>query len=124
VPLGLSALFDRDRRAPRFFMISIVALYSLIRRANSSRRSCSRRSRSAPTGAGDAGGAAPLRAARASSFGSFACAKALASASETGPASGPVFFMFFCCFLILFLARATRFAFLRFPEAAIIFPLA
>ena len=118
------ALFDRGRRAPRFFMISIVALYSRIRRVNSSRRSCSRRSRSAPTGAGEAGGAAPLRAARIASLGCFACARALASASVTGPTSAAVFLVsFFRRFLIPAFARATRFVFLRLPEAAMVFPL-
>src|SRR5262245_52325357 len=101
-------------------MISIVALYSLIRRENSARRSCSRRSRSAPTGAGDAGGATPLRAARAASFGSFACARALASASVIGPTSAAGFLVeLFRCFLI---PRAICFAFPRLPEAAMASP--
>ena len=84
--LGLAAPFGRGRRAPRLFMIAIVALYSRTRRASSSRRSFSSFSRSAPTAAGDAGGAAPLRMARTASFGCFACASALASSRVTGPA--------------------------------------
>jgi hypothetical protein len=75
-----------------------------------------------PTAAGDVGGATLSRKGRTASFGCFACASALASASDTGPASGGVSLTIFRCFLTHFLARATHFAFLRFPEVAMIFP--
>ena len=84
VPLGLGAPFARGRRAPRSFIISIVALYSRMRRASSSRRafSSSRVRHRRPPGTPVA---VRLAQARAASFGCFACAKALASASVTGP---------------------------------------
>src|SRR5262249_11510188 len=109
----------RERRAPRRFMISIVALYSSTRRARSARCSFFNFSRSAPTAAGDAGGAAVLRAARTASFGRFACASALASSRVTGPALG-------AAVLIAFLARALAgdalLVFLRFTPRAMCSP--
>jgi hypothetical protein len=93
-------------------MMAIVALYSRIRFASSSRRSFSSLSRSAPTEAGDAAGTASLRIARTASFGCFARAKALASASVTGPVSAAIA-------LMRALARAVFLAFLRFAGVAI-----
>src|SRR5262245_57876882 len=84
-PFGLAARFARGLRAPRLFMMAIVALYSRTRRASSSRRSFSSFSRSAPRAAGDAGGIALLRTARIACLGCFARANDLASSSVTGP---------------------------------------
>src|SRR5215475_1822635 len=106
----LAALFDRGRRAPRLFMMAIVALYSRIRLATSSRLSLLSFLRSAPTEAGDAGGAALLRIARAASFGCLAKARALASSSVTGPVAAIV--------LVRALARVFL-TVLRFARAAI-----
>src|SRR5690349_2895452 len=78
----LAADLRLGRRAPRAFMISIVALYSRSRRAISACRLASKRLRSLPTSTSDVSGAAALRTA---SFGDFARAIARASSSVTGP---------------------------------------
>jgi hypothetical protein len=88
VAFAFAAPFKSGGRVPRFFMISIVALYSRMRFAISSRRFCRSLSRSVPIAAGDAGGTASLRTARADSFILFAHASALASSSVTGPVPG------------------------------------
>ena len=104
-------------------MISIVALYSRARCARSSRCFFLSFSRSAPTAAGEAGGAAVLRTARAANFGCFACASALASSRVTGPAPGAIFVV---AFVARTLARALAgdafLTFLRFTVRAICFP--
>src|SRR5262249_20086365 len=110
----LAVPFGRGRRAPRLFMMAIVALYSRIRLANSSRLSRLSFLRSAPTEAGDAGGAVLLRIAPAASFGWFSQARALASSSVTGPVAAAI--------VLLRPLDGVFLAVLRFDRAAIGFP--
>src|SRR6476659_3241000 len=73
---------------PRFFMMSSVAVYSLMRRRRSCRCLSSSLRRSRPTAAGDAGAVATLAVAAS---GDRALARARAWARVTGPPVAPDF---------------------------------